>query len=558
MTRLPTLWSISGLDTAGGAGLSADQRAADAIGAHLCPVVACLTAQHSLGVDAAFPVPADQLDAQLQALAADLPPRAIKTGLLGSVAAIETVARWVDRLRAQAPAGTDPHRHLALVVDPVLRASAGGADFSNEATVAAYRQHLLPRATVITPNRDEALALLGRQACASSDADFEHVPDLGVALQATGARAVLVTGGDARQGPHDERFSLDWLSSPEAEGWLCAPRVDTPHHHGSGCTLASALAAALAIGHAPADACVLGRMVVHHALLNARAAGQGRGPVVAQRGAFAGPAQGGAPLPWLGIGRELPWRLVPEDGGATRFASFHPPSDKLYGILPDGASLVAAVEAGLRCVQLRHKAASGVDPALTLGLQAAARHGAALFVNDHWRAALRASLPEAVHPRFQLGIHLGQEDLLALSAADRAELRSQRGRMLLGLSSHCPWELARAVGCGPSYVACGPIQATTTKDMPWLPQGEGNLRWWISQADAPVVAIGGLVTPEDLGRHAGCNPAALCVVRALQVPSHELSGRLSSLRLATRLPAVRAPVLPPHPCLPHAGQPPRA
>jgi hydroxymethylpyrimidine kinase/phosphomethylpyrimidine kinase/thiamine-phosphate diphosphorylase len=403
---------------------------------------------------------------------------------------------------------------------------------------------------VITPNRDEALALLGRQAAPSSDADVEHVPDLGLALQAAGALAVLVTGGDARQGPHDERFSLDWLSSPEAEGWLCAPRVNTPHHHGSGCTLASTLAAALAIGHAPADACVLGRMVVHHALMNARAAGQGRGPVVAQRGALAGPAQGGAPLPWLGIGRELPWRMVPTQIGATRFAAFHPPSDKLYGILPDGASLVAAVEAGLRCVQLRHKAASGLDPALTLGLQAAARHGAALFVNDHWRAALGASLPEAVHPRFQLGIHLGQEDLLALSAADRAELRSKRGHMLLGLSSHCPWELARALGCGPSYVACGPIQATTTKDMPWLPQGEGNLRWWISQADVPVVAIGGLVTPEDLSRYADCNPAALCVARALQVPSGELSGTLAGLRQAARRPPVRLSTPRPKPCLP--------
>ncbi|MEY2843466.1 MAG: hypothetical protein RI920_1503, partial [Pseudomonadota bacterium] len=110
------VWSIAGLDTAGGAGLSADQRAADALGAHLCPVAACLTAQHSQGVDAIFPVDAAQLEAQLQALASDLRPRAIKTGLLGSVAAIETVARWVDRLRADAPAGTDPHRHLALVV----------------------------------------------------------------------------------------------------------------------------------------------------------------------------------------------------------------------------------------------------------------------------------------------------------------------------------------------------------------------------------------------------------------------------------------------------------
>lgn len=551
------VWSIAGLDTAGGAGLSADQRAADALGVHLCPVAACLTAQHSRGVDAIFPVDATQLEAQLQALAHDLHPRAIKTGLLGSVAAIETVARWVDRLRAGAPAGTDPHQHLALVVDPVLRASSGGADFTNEAIVQAYRQWLLPRATVLTPNRSEALSLLGSlggQAAPDASA-LDPIPDIAQALRALGPRGVLVTGGDAQGSALETRFSLDWLLSPEAEGWLCAPRVDTLHHHGTGCTLASAIAAALAIGHVAADACVIGRMVVHHALTHARPAGAGPGPVIASHGALAGPAQGGAPLPWLGLGRELPWRLMPGGTtvpsiGPTRFEAFHLPADRLYGILPDGPSLAASVEAGLRCVQLRHKPLKGADAALATSLQAAAHHGATLFVNDHWRLALAAPLPSSSHPRFQLGIHLGQEDLLALSADDRAALRQRRHDTLLGLSSHCPWELARALGCGPSYVACGPVQATTTKDMPWLPQGEDNLRWWVAQADVPVVAIGGLLGADDLRRFAACGPAALCVVRALHTPPADLPARLASLRQAARQATVRMAVAPPHPCLP--------
>ena len=588
--RAPIAWSIAGLDTAGGAGLSADQRAADALGVHLCPVAACLTAQHSQGVDAIFPVHAAQLEAQLQALAHDLRPRAIKTGLLGSVAAIETVARWVDRLRADAPAGTDPHQHLALVVDPVLRASAGGAAFANAAIVDAYRQWLLPRATVLTPNRDEARALLAQPPSteptppATHTARIESIPDVAQALQAMGPRCVLITGGDVADtgssaSPHvdaigdlESRFSLDWLQSPEAQGWLCAPRVATPHHHGTGCTLASGIAAALAIGHGAADACVLGRMVVHHALMHARCAGAGRGPVIAAPGALAGTAQGGAPMPWLGLGRELPWRLLPAEATATppaggapeghaRFPAFAPPSDRLYGIVPDGPSLAAAVAAGLRCVQLRHKPAQGAASALAMGLQAAARHGATLFVNDHWRLALAAPrpTPELAHDhggqlRTPLGIHLGQEDLLALSAEDRAALRLRRHDTLLGLSSHCPWELARALGCGPSYVACGPVQATTTKDMPWLPQGEDNLRWWVAQSDVPVVAIGGLLGADDLRRFAACGPAALCVVRALNAPPQDLPARVCSLREA--VPPVEPPghiaIRPPHPCLPTA------
>lgn len=589
--RPPVVWSIAGLDTAGGAGLSADQRAADALGVHLCPVAACLTAQHSQGVDAIFPVDAAQLEAQLQALAQDLRPRAIKTGLLGSVSAIETVARWVDRLRADAPAGTDPHRHLALVVDPVLRASAGGAAFTDAAIVQAYRQWLLPRTTVLTPNRSEAQALLDTRtdgAASTSPCEArERIPDVATALQALGPRCVLVTGGDVDEtrppsvneaGPGLEtRFSLDWLQSPHAQGWLCAPRVDTPHHHGTGCTLASAVAAALALGHGTADACVLGRMVVHHALMHARAAGSGRGPVVAAAGALAGAGQGGAPIPWLGLGRELPWRMLPDTArtataplngtpiGNARFQAFHPPADRLYGILPDGPSLAASVEAGLRCVQLRHKPPQGADTALVTSLQAAAHHGATLFVNDHWRLALAVPRPAPghdkaddglahgtprCHPRFQLGIHLGQEDLLALSADDRAALRERRHDTLLGLSSHCPWELARALGCGPSYVACGPVQATTTKDMPWLPQGEHNLRWWVAQSDAPVVAIGGLLGTDDLRRFAACGPAALCVVRALHTQPGELPARLSSLRQAARQATVRSATPLPHPCLP--------
>ena len=274
-------------------------------------------------------------------------------------------------------------------------------------------------------------------------------------------------------------------------------------------------------------------------------------------------------MPWLGIGRELPWRLLPCEGPATaaphqagsaRFQAFHPPADRLYGILPDGATLAASVEAGLRCVQLRHKPTQGAEPALAVSLQAAAHHGATLFVNDHWRLALSAlqsaSDPfggEAPHPRFQLGIHLGQEDLLALSAADRAALRRSRAHILLGLSSHCPWELARALGCGPSYVACGPVQATTTKDMPWLPQGEDNLRWWVAQADVPVVAIGGLLDADDLRRFAACGPAALCIVRALHTPAGNLPAKLASLRPAARqATVVRRTVPPPHPCLPAA------
>ena len=543
----PIIWSIAGLDTAGGAGLSADQRAADALGVHLCPVAAALTAQHSQGVLAISPVAPEFLQAQLQALADDLPPCAIKTGLLGSVQAIEQVAHWVDHWRAHTPTGRDPHRQLALIVDPVLGASSGGAAFSDDTIVAAYRQWLLPRATVLTPNRAEARRLLGQPA--RHDGAADDLPQLARALQALGTRSVVITGGDGpaltdtAATPH----CVDWLATPHAQGWLSATRVDTPHTHGTGCTFASGIAAAWAWGHVEADAIVLANMLTRHALMHGHAAGAGAGPVMAQAGFACGPAQGGAPLPWLGLGEDWPWRLT---HAANLFQPFTPPADGLYGILADGPQIEAALQAGLRCVQLRHKTCAGLEAHLAHSLRSAAQASAQLFINDHWQAAL-AHTP---HPGARLGLHLGQEDLLALTPSDRHTLLTAGSHVMLGLSSHSLWELARAAGCGASYIACGPIQPTTTKDMPWLPQGLDNLGWWIRHSPTPVVAIGGLLSEQDVTHVAACRPAAVCVVRGLGQSLSQMQAKLPALQdaVAQRPPLPASALTPlPHPVLPH-------
>ncbi len=548
------IWSIAGQDSAGGAGLSADQRAADALGVHLCPVVSAITAQHSQGVEAVFPLPADQLEHQLQALSSDLPPRAIKTGLLGSVAAIELVARWVDHQRARAPAGVDPHEHLALVVDPVLGASAGGAAFSDDAIVAAYRTRLLPRATVLTPNRAEACRLLGWPA--PHDVPKDALPGMARALREQGARSVVITGGDDLAPPDAPASAhcLDWMETPQARGWLTAPRVPTRHTHGTGCTFASAVAAAWSHGHAEADAIVLAKMLVHHALVRAHRAGQGPGPVMAHADFGLGTGTGGAPLPWLGLGEALPWRLQ-LDGCAELqtplFQPFRPPNDGLYGIVADSLSLRDALQAGWRCLQLRHKAPQGLMPHLQESLAHCQAHEARLFVNDHWRETLTA-LERAPQPG-TVGVHLGQEDLLSLDTADHTALLAARHRIMLGLSSHSLWEFARAAGCGASLIACGPVQPTTTKDMPWHPQGPDNLSWWVQHSPVPVVAIGGLLTPEDVATTAACRPAAVCIVRGMGHNLAEMLTRRPALQRAwqhghqsPRLPPTRLP----HPCLP--------
>ncbi|WP_137893579.1 bifunctional hydroxymethylpyrimidine kinase/phosphomethylpyrimidine kinase [Ramlibacter sp. 2FC] len=514
----PVIWSIAGTDSGGGAGLSADQRAAEAFGLHLCPVVAAVTAQNSVAVTRVQPVAPELLDAQLAALAEDLPPLAIKTGLLGGPEQVAVVARWVDRLRARSP--------LALVVDPVLGASTG-ADFASAETLAAYRAELLPRTTLITPNRAEAARLLGLPAAEARD-----LPALARELLRAGTEAVCITGGDSTD--HDG-LALDWMASAEAAGWLALPRVPTEHSHGTGCTFASSAAAALALGFVPADALVLAKMATTLALRRGYAAGQGRGPVAAATGFASDPAL----LPGLS------WDEAPD------FSRWQPsaaesaaPDLGLYAIVDSAARLAQALQAGVRTVQLRIKTPIQPDAAwrallseeIRASVAAAQAHGARLFVNDHWRLARELGAA---------AVHLGQEDLQALGPAGREELRASG--LQLGISSHSLWELARARTLAPSYVACGPVWPTLTKAMPWRAQGLDNLAWWCAMAGVPVVAIGGILSAEQMTLAARSGASGVCAVRVL---GDDPSATVPTLQQALAAGRADAQTLP-LPALPH-------
>jgi len=520
MSAPPIIWSIAGTDSGGGAGLSADQRAADAFGVHLCPVVAAVTAQNSQAVTHIEPMGTALIDQQLHALADDMPPRAIKTGLLGGADQVRLVAQWVDRLRQAGP--------VDLVVDPVLAATTG-ARFADPSTVAAYRDELLPRATVITPNRREALQLLGESA-ESADLSASDLPTLARRLRDAGAQAVCITGGDSSDvGGH----TIDWLSSDHAEGWLALPRVQTAHHHGTGCTFASSVAAALSLGFVPADAAVLAKMAAAHALRHARAAGRGAGPVLARTGFANDPTL----LPWLSWG---------EARRFTTSASSTPRPLDLYAIVDSAERVQQVLAAGVLTVQLRIKAPPQPNAAWQLRLSgeigrsiAACRAaGAELFINDHWQLALALGAG---------GVHLGQEDLLALGETGRAAL--QASGLAVGVSSHSLWELCRARSLSPRYIACGPVWPTLTKAMPWRAQGMDNLSWWQHMAAAPVVAIGGILSANEVRAAAACGVDGVCVVRGLGVdPSHTVR----ELRQALRAGQADAESAQP-PALPHAS-----
>jgi hydroxymethylpyrimidine kinase / phosphomethylpyrimidine kinase / thiamine-phosphate diphosphorylase len=472
LTARPVVWSVAGSDSGGGAGLQADLRAFDAFDVHGCSVVAAVTAQNSTAVARIEPVGIDLLDAQLTALSSDMPPAAIKTGMLGTAANVQLMAQWIDRLRAQQPG-------LAVVVDPVLRSSTGAA-FADAAMLHAYRSELLARASLVTPNRSEAAALLGVPRLT----DRFEVEQAALSLLALGCQSVVITGGD-----EVGDASQDYLATPHASGWLSLARLATPNNHGTGCVFAASAAAALARGFVAADAIVLAKMATTHALHHGYAVGRGAGPVRARAG-FALHSQ------------NLPALTRPGQHEGSGFPPLLDPDLGLYAVVDSAAWVRRVLDAGVRTVQLRIK--DPRHPALQQevrdSIAAAHAAGAQMFINDHWELAIALGA---------YGVHLGQEDL---ATADLAAIADAGLR--LGVSTHSYWEVCRAWALKPSYIACGPIHATQAKAMPWLPQGPDNLAYWCKLLPVPVVAIAGMDT-DRAAQAMQCGAAGVAVISAI-------------------------------------------
>jgi hydroxymethylpyrimidine/phosphomethylpyrimidine kinase len=257
--RVPVMLTIAGSDSSGGAGIQADLKTAAALGVYGASVITALTAQNTLGVHGILPVPAEFVVAQYDAVVSDLDVRAVKIGMLGDAALVEAVAEMLER------------RPVPFVVlDPVMVATSGDRLVPEDA-VAAIRSRLLPLATLVTPNRPEAQALTGERVD-----DAAGMTRAAHALLDLGARAVLVKGGHS-----DGADADDLLLAAGDEQWFRARRVDSPHTHGTGCTLSSAVAAGLARGATLPDAVAAAKAFLTRALESGarQTVGAGHGPV---------------------------------------------------------------------------------------------------------------------------------------------------------------------------------------------------------------------------------------------------------------------------------------
>ena len=253
----PRVLTVAGSDSGGGAGIQADLKTMLALGVHGMSVLTAVTAQNSLGVQGVWELPAEAVRAQYRSVVDDIGVQAVKTGMLGSAELVETVAELI--------AGTD----APAVVDPVGVSKHGDALLADSA-LDAMRTRLLPAATVATPNLDEVRQLTGVQV--ESEDDLRRAAD---AVLAYGPRWVLVKGG------HLAGDAVDLLTDGTAAGeyWLRAPRHDNRHTHGTGCTLASAIASGLARGLTVPTAVTAAKEYVTGAIASGFALGTGIGPV---------------------------------------------------------------------------------------------------------------------------------------------------------------------------------------------------------------------------------------------------------------------------------------
>ncbi|GHG71484.1 bifunctional hydroxymethylpyrimidine kinase/phosphomethylpyrimidine kinase [Alishewanella longhuensis] len=492
------VWSIAGSDSGGGAGIQADLLTMRAFGVHGCSLVTAITAQSSVEVALVEQVSEQMLAAQWQTLLTDLPPVAIKIGLVASRVQQQQLAALLASLAETL--AQNSQQSIPVIVDPVLIASCGDALTLEQSFDVVPALPELPElyryASLLTPNLPELAALTGLPVTSP-----DEIIAATKCLLAQGVRAVLVKGGHASG---CKNLALDYLASATQQYWLASPRIDTLHNHGTGCSLSSAIVSALALGYPLDDAIVLAKAYLSRGLSAAYATGQGAGTL------------SHLPLP-IAVDHFPSWLNTAQVQalyqGATlsdlqpKCAAFTPLGQAemgLYPVVDSVAWLKRLLKLGINTIQLRIKTAAEkaqltaeITAAIALGKQ----YQAQLFINDHWQLALELGA---------YGVHLGQEDL---ATADLTAL--QLAGIRLGVSTHGYAELLRAKALQPSYIALGHIFPTKTKQMPSKPQGLARLAQYLPlAAPYPTVAIGG-ITAERLAAVAATGVNSIAVVTAI-------------------------------------------
>ncbi len=477
------LWTISGADCSGGAGIAADIKTGHSLGVEVCHLITANTVQNSSQLVSVNPTEVEVLAEQAQALRFDKPPRVIKIGLIANSAQINWLVSLLSALKQQRP-------NLLIVYDPVGQASVGGC-LSSIHTDALLP--LMPLIDVITPNVSELKQLINMTSDISGDANITSAEKI-IKL---GCNAVIIKGGhqDDSNDKNNTMFRqycldtcLEKLANNNLQSYqLASPYIDTSHSHGGGCSFASALGCFLAHHYLLRDAFTLTKAYISQGLSLAKKQQTYRintttNKAIAHRyyGAF---EQSTWPtnVSYFPKATSL---LLEKYQQLPAFAHLGLAKNERLGLYPVIDSIawlerLLPLEINIMQLRIKNKSDEELDSIIKKAVTLAKKYQCRLFINDYWQLAIK-------HGAY--GVHIGQEDL---AHADLAAISSAGLR--LGISTHGCYEFLLAQQLQPSYLAIGAIFPTKTKDMTGQIQGLDNLRQIMNLAhNIPVVAIGGI------------------------------------------------------------------
>lgn len=488
MNKKPIVWTISGSDCSGGAGIAADIKTGHGLGVEVCTLITANTVQNSRQLVSVNPVSVYILQQQVDVLINDKPPSVIKIGLLANTEQVQWLALLLALYKKQMP-------NLLSVYDPVGQASVGG-NF-NTLTLAQLTP-LLQQIDVITPNLLEANIL-------ANSSDELSIKQLAEKIHHDFAiTSVLVKGGHS----DDQHTSSDYcyhqlnqLSKAKQDSQysqaktnisyhLSSKRINTHYSHGGGCSFASALSSFLAHGYLLRDAFTLAKAFINQGLMhNKQAIGKTNKEIDTVNnhqyyGAFEQQAwpHDAQFFPKVIDDLNLTYQSLPAFNSldlAEKKLGLYPVIDSLYW-------LKRLLPLGLEIIQLRIKNVSSIElkQIICEAINLAKSYKTRLFINDYWQLAIK-------HGAY--GVHIGQEDL-----ADTDLKQIQQAGLRLGISTHGCYEFLLAQQLQPSYLAIGAIFPTKTKNMTGQIQGIDNLQQLLAlrseqqETKIPVVAIGGI------------------------------------------------------------------
>ncbi|XP_020705036.1 probable thiamine biosynthetic bifunctional enzyme, chloroplastic [Dendrobium catenatum] len=448
LRRLAHVLTVAGSDSGGGAGIQADIKACAAACVYCSSVITSVTAQNTIGVQGVYSLAENFVAEQLRSVLSDMQVDVIKTGMLPSPGMITVLCQSIKEFPVR-----------AVVVDPVMVSTSGDV-LSGPSTLSGFCKELLPLADIVTPNLKEASALLG-------GISLDTVDDMRFAAKSIhdfGARNVLVKGGDLP----GSSAAIDIFFDGEQFHELCGPRIMTRNTHGTGCTLASYIAAELAKGTPMLQSVQAAKSFVKSALLYSKDLMIGNGP------------QG--PFDHLFMLKNQLNNYAPK-------WTFNANSLLLYAVTDSRMNkkwarsiteaVKASIEGGATIIQLREKEAETSEfVKKTVDCMAICRsYHVPLLINDRIDVALACDAD---------GVHIGQSDM----PAELARKILGPGK-IIGVSCKTPAQAMKAWADGADYIGCGGVFPTNTKQSnPTI--GLKGLETVCLASKLPVVAIGGI------------------------------------------------------------------